>query len=82
MLELVDIMGIDNSLSMERYYSLLNRQDSYVSWLVASSDKPARIRVEERHIAKEVLEPLQGNLLDISLIPGKSLLKVGRYLLQ
>ncbi|HOA41678.1 MAG TPA: hypothetical protein PKM10_09565 [Halanaerobiales bacterium] len=69
LLELVDIMGIDNSLSMERYYSLLNRQDSYVSWLVASSDEPARIRVEERHIAKEELEPLQGNLLDISLIP-------------
>ncbi|MFI5360057.1 MAG: hypothetical protein ACHQYO_08420 [Halanaerobiales bacterium] len=69
LLELVDLMGPDNSLTVEKYHSLLNGEENYLSWLLTTRDKPARLRLEERHLDRQALELSREKFLYISLIP-------------
>ena len=54
---------------MEKYHSLLNGEENYLSWLLTTRDKPARLRLEERHLDRQALELSREKFLYISLIP-------------
>ena len=77
LLELVDLMGPGNSLTVEKYYSLLNREDTYLSWLLTVRDKPARLRIEEKHVDRRTLALEREKYLYISLLPREISFETG-----
>ena len=77
LLELVDLMGPGNSLTMEKYYSLLNREDTYLSWLLTVRDKPARLRIEEKRVDRRTLALEREKYLYISLLPREISFETG-----
>lgn len=80
LLELTGLLSNDNTLTIERYQSLLNSQDDYISWLFTSNENPVQVRLEERHIVRNEVEQVEGDLLNLSITPLKTSYETGEIL--